>query len=546
MRFRLSFILCLICAAFQPAAAQQTLDRVDPARAEERALERSPEKEDRSEPVRVEQQAPSTATGSAYAVGAIDLVGLKAMPRSSFSDIIEAYLGQTLSPTDLATLVDRLAARARVRYPLASASIEPQAVRAGVLRVRIDEGCIDDIQLTGTANRAVLAALKSLATGQPVTALELERRLLIAGDIDGVTLGKPVISREGDRNILVVSVRRQRVRAQLTLDNDSTKPLGPLELFGSARINGVLADDDSLQIFALDTVPELEELAFGRVRYGKRISADGTELSVTASYSHNAPGAYLEPLDIVGESWLVALGALHPLVRTRDTSLWVEGDLSHRQVRQQRTRSLAREDRLTVARLGLYGYTDAAGGRLRVNATLSQGLDLLGATRSNDALASRDDSDGTFTSVAIFADWKTKIAGQVGTRLAVRTQLASQPLLVSEEQGIGGASFVRGYDYSERSGDQAVMGYMELNYDWDKPLGVINSLQFYAFADGGKAENLQNGFGNGALFSTGAGARADVDSHTDAGLELAVPLSGDRYDTDNAAPRIRFSLTRYF
>ncbi|WP_420605249.1 ShlB/FhaC/HecB family hemolysin secretion/activation protein [Novosphingopyxis sp.] len=525
---------------------QQTLDRVDPARAEDRSLESLPDDQDTALPVVVEQAKVIANTGPSFAVGAIDIVGLQMMSRSEFSDIVEFYIGRTLTPTDLGTLADRLAARASEQYPLASAAIEPQAVRAGVVKVRIDEGHIDGIKLDGPQNRAVLAALRPLATGRPVTTAELERRLLIAGDIDGISLGNTRIERQDGQTILAVKVEHQSFRAQVTFDNDSIKPLGPLELFGSARLNGLLSDDDSLQIFALDTVPQFDELAFVRLRYGKRISADGTEVSITGSYSHSAPGAYLEELDIDGESWLVSLGALHPLSRSRRNSLWLEASLSHREIRQERADILAREDRLTIAGLGLYGYTQVAGGRLRVNTSVAQGLDLLGATEPNDPLSSRDDADGTFTSFSFFADWNKSIIGDFGTKVAVRSQLATQPLLVSEELGIGGAGFVRGYDYSERSGDQGVAGYFELNYDWDRDLGPVNGLEFYAFADGGKAVNLNDGFGSGSLFSTGGGFRADVDRHTDAGLEVAVPLSGDRYDTDNADPRIRFTLTRYF
>ena len=548
MRYRsLVPILLAGVAATAPAMAQQALDRVDPARAEDRSLENLPDDEDSALPVVVEEQSPVADTdGPSFAVGAIDIVGLQEMSRSEFSDIVESYIGRTLTSSDLAALADRLAARARARYPLASAAIEPQAVRAGVLKVRIDEGHIDAVELEGTQNRAVLAALRPLATGRPVTTAELERRLLIAGDIDGISLGDTRIERRDGQNILHVEVTHRSFRAQITFDNDSTKPLGPLELYGSALFNGLLSDDDSLQIFALDTVPQIDELAFARLRYGKRISADGTEVSLTASYSRSAPGAYLESLDIEGESWLVSLGALHPLTRARQTSLWLEGELSHRQIRQERADILAREDRLTIARLGLYGYTRVGGGRLRVNTSVAQGLDLLGATEPGDPLSSRDDADATFTAFNFFADWKKSIIGDFGTNIAVRSQLATQPLLVSEELGIGGASFVRGYDYSERSGDQGVAGYFELNYDWDHDFGPVNGLEFYAFADGGKAMNLDDGYGSGSLFSTGGGLRADVDRHTDAGVEVAVPLSGDRYDTDNADPHVRFTLTRYF
>ncbi len=555
MRYR--FLLAIVfIAASSPAHSQQNLDRVNPARLEDQSLEKISEETDNVPQLVVEEEIFTENGGRtevaaaqpdlSYDVGAIDIVGLQGMSRSAFSDIVGSFIGRSLTSDDLASLTDQIARRARQQYPMASAAIEPQALRAGVLRVRIDEGLIDEIRLDGVQNSAVMAALQPLASGQPVTTAQLERRLLIAGDIDGISLGETRIERQDGKTILLVKVGHDAFRAQITFDNDSSKPLGPLELFGTARFNGVLAADDSLQIFALNTVPQLSELSFARLRYGKRVSPGGTEISLTGSYSRNAPGAYLEAFDIEGESWFAAIGALHPLKRSRQTSLWLDASLSYREIAQRRTDILARKDRLTVARLGLYGYTDLAGGRLRINTSLAQGLDLFGATKGSNPLSSRDDADGTFTTITFFADWKKEIVSNFGTNIAVRSQLASQPLLVSEEMGIGGASFVRGYDYSERSGDQSVTGYFELNYDWKHDLGVVRGLEFYAFADGGKAMNLEGGFGSGTLFSTGGGIRADVNSRTDAGLEIAVPLSGDRYDTDNQDPRIRFAMTRYF
>lgn len=536
--------LTIACAAV-PASAQSTLDRVDPARVEDRTLEKIPDERDAVVPL-IDNAPVRDIYDSAFTIGAIDITGIQTMSRADFADIVEDHIGRTLTSSELAELVERLAARARERYPLASAAIEPQTMRAGVLRVRIDEGRIDSIRLDGPENRAVLAALKPLASGTPITREQLERRLLVAGDIDGVSLGEARIVREDGLNILLVEIDYRSFRAQVTLDNDSTKPIGPLELFGSARFNGLLSDDDTLQVFALGTVPDIGELTFARLRYGKRINPSGTEIIATGSYARSAPGAYLESLDIEGESWLASIGLLHPLWRSRRTSIWIDAAFSHREVKQDRADALVRKDRLTVARTGIYGYSQILGGRLRVNASLSQGLDLLGATEIGDPLSSREDADGTFTTVTVFADWTKTIIGDFSLNLALRTQLSSQPLLISEEIGIGGASFVRGYDYSERTGDQGTMAYGELNYEWDREIGPLDGLEIYGFLDGGKVTNFDDGFGSGTLFSTGAGLRADVDRRTDAGLEVAVPLSGERFDTDDKSPNVRFSITRHF
>lgn len=547
MHIRLACAVSLIPLAWSyPAVAQNAVDRADPTRAEERVENDIQQDSEALPPPTQVEAAPEEASGPALTVGAIDLVGLQAMSRAQFADIVEDYIGRTLSAAELAEMADRLAARARASFPLASATIEPQTVRGGVLQVRIDEGTIDEVRLDGPANGAVLAALRPLASGRPVSSTELERRLLLAGDVDGVSLGQSRIVQEDGRNILVVRLAYRKFRGQIALDNDSTKPVGPLEVFGSARFNGLLADDDSLQLFALNTIPEVSELSYARARYSKRLTASGTELLFTGTYSRSTPGSYLEPLEIEGQSWMASVGLQHPLLRSRRTSLWIEGALSHRQLDRDRMEVLTRKDQLTVFRAGLSLSTLWAGGRLSANLSGAQGLDLLGATAPGDPLASRDDADGTFTTVAFSADWAKTIVDGFGLKLGVRSQLASQALLLSEEIGIGGAIFGRGYDYSERSGDEGAMAYGELLYEWDREIGPLDGLELYAFADGGEVTNLASGFGGGSLFSSGGGLRADVDSSTDAAFEVAVPLSGPRYDSNNEDPRIRFSVTRYF
>ena len=185
----------------QNIQAQDTLDRVDPARVEERKLDvLQPPLE--APPTLENEKAEVLPADGAVAVGAIELVGLDHLPRSQFSDIIEPYLGRTLTHHDLAALADRLAERAQATYPLASAAIEPQTMRAGILRVRIDEGKIDAVELEGFQNDALLTSLRQLITGAPVRANELETRLLIAGDIDGVTIEKTRVILENGRRIL--------------------------------------------------------------------------------------------------------------------------------------------------------------------------------------------------------------------------------------------------------------------------------------------------------------------------------------------------------
>lgn len=528
------------------AAAQRVLDRVDPTRVEDSAPVRPAPT---SAPAVVAPAAPRAAKrGEApVTVGAIVLQGLERLRPADFADISETYLGRTLSPPALAGLADAVAERARARgYVFASAAIPPQTLVAGVLRVCVDEGRIDEVRLRGTDHRALRAALAPLVGVGPVTMAQVERRLLIAGDLDGSWIGRSQLVREGSSNVLLVDVGTDRISAYVGLSNDGSRPIGPVQADATVRIARLLADDDALTLTGLITPFQPGEFAYGRLRYAKRATPNGLELSATGSYSTTKPGAYLKGRGIEGSSWSAGIAALQPLLRRRAASLWADVSFTVRDVRQDRYDVRVRRDRLSVVRAGLYGVSAVLGGSLRASAAVNQGVVAFDHTRHGDPLASRADADGTFTSLSFAANWSGKLYERLGARAAVATQIAFEPLLVSEEVGLGGGNFLRAYDYSERSGDRGTMGTAEINYAIADKVGPLANPIVYVFVDGGRVTNLDRGFGGGTLFSTGIGARVQVGRRTTADAALAIPLSGRRYDTGDASTMIAFRLARSF
>lgn len=544
---RHSILLFVPFVMSQMAVAQTTLDRVDPSKVE-RTLPHDRPRQDEAPAIALPAaQRAAPAHEGLVTVGAIYLDGLQALKPSDFADIFETYVGRPLSPEALAGLADAVAERARARgYVFATAAIPPQAISAGMLRVVIDEGRIDAIRLAGEQNAPVRAALAPLAEGRPVQLRELEQRLLIAGDVDGVTLRRTRLVREGDRQLLVVDVARNRIEGLVGLANDGSRPIGPIQADLRVRVSQLLAADDALTLLGVVTPGEPQEFAYGSLRYGKRIDHGGTELFLNGSLSGTEPGAYLEAYDISGRSWTIGAGALQPLLRRRQASLWAEASFNLRRTQQSRAGVRVREDRLSVARLSLYGATAALGGTLRVNLSATQGLDVFDATRRGDPLASRRDADGSFTSFFFWSDWTGKLIPGLEARVAVASQLASDPLLVSEEAGLGGGAFLRAYDYSERTGDRAAMFSAELRHGFDLDKGLVTKPELYVFADGGRVDNLRDGFGSGTLFSAGGGVRFRLTGGIAADAGVAVPLSGPRYDSGDRDPVFNFRISKRF
>lgn len=546
LKVRAALALSIAIAA-SPAWAQDALDRVAPTGGVRESMPGETPAARSNGRVEVDSARASVASGSALLVGAVTLKGLQVLSPGDFADIVASRVGRTLGTDELAALATAIAERAREKgLAFATASIGPQRLQNGILTIDVDEGRIDEVRFDGPVQPAMRDALTPLADGRPARLAEVEQRLLIAGDIDGVNISSSRFFREKGRGILLVRVAQRRIAARVAFSNEGTKPLGPIQVRIDVDLNGLLASDDSVTLTWSATPTQPRELQFARIRYAKRINRDGTEIALTVSGSVARPGAYLVRLNLESRSWFVGASVLQPLSRRRAESLWLETELGVRDLRQWRDDDRVRHDRVAAARLTLYGYGSLGGGRLRVSTTLSQGLGILGSTRPRDPLASRYDADGTFTSLSAWADWTRNLGGDFSIRLAAQSQLASQPLLITEETSLGGTGFLRGYDWSERTGDQGAMGLAELRYAWNEPLGLIPRVQLYSFLDGGRVQNLKGGFGGGALASAGGGLRMDITRRLGTNVELAVPLSGPRYDTRDKSPKLNFRLAQSF
>jgi hemolysin activation/secretion protein len=534
-------IACL--GACWPLSAQDPPDQFDPTEEEEEVERPRLDERDRSTELVLPEAAPRTDATEAYAVGAIIIEGAEALTANLFLDIIARYSARTLSPGELSQLANDIAERAREQgYIFASATIEPQSLDGGVLRIRLDEGAVDEIRLTGDEDAAVRSLLEPLRSGRPVTLSMLERHVLLADDLAGVWIRRTQFAREQGRGVLIVDVSRSRFSGALELENDGSRAVGPERARAHFDANGLFSSFDELDVTLSVTPFEPQELRYGRARYGVVVSRSGTEVAVSGSYSRTELGGLLSDREIEGEFWRVGASISQPLLRSRAASVWLQGEFEFSELTRDRRGELSRRDRIPVARASLYTLAKAAGGDLRGRLTFSQGLDVLGATRAGDPLASRDDASAEFSTLSALMDWRRPLGGEFAIQLGGRGQLATSPLLLTEDIGLGGTRFVRGYEFNERSGDEGIMGYGELQYDWSDPLGIISNIELYAFADGGVVGNLEGGRGGGSLASGGGGFRAEISRDLDVDFEIAAPLTGPRFDTDDSSPRLNFRV----
>lgn len=536
-------ILVNSAAYAQNAPVRTDVDRADPAVAEQELGTRAAPQQARPAETRV--QAPSAAVanlGGDVPVGAIVIVGAETLRPSDFAAVVGDYVGRSLQPADLKALAQRVAELARARgYVFASAWIPQQTVANGVLNVRLDEGRIHAVRIKGAADPGVTRALNRLANGRPVSRRELERALLLAGDLPGVRITETKYQREAEGGVLLVDASQNRFVGNVQVDNRGSGDVGPVRVRVRADANGAFLPGDQLSLRGTLTPFQPRELGTIGFDYAFDTGLDGLLAGGGASYTRVRPGNRVRGFEIDGRSRSINANLSYPVVRRLDANLWTTIDFTIRDVEQDRKQVLIRSDDFSTLTLGAYGYVGFKKGWAYARIGARQGLGIFDATRAGDPLASRRGGSARFSKLDVYVDWIGPLAGPLGLKVAAEGQLASRALLSSEEIGIGGPRFGRAYDYSELSGDRGIAGLVELRYDIEKTPLTGRETQVYAFADAGTVGNIGTGGRGGSLYSAGAGLRFDVSKVFDVGVEIAFPIGRDRFETNDRSPRL--SLT---
>ncbi len=494
-------------------------------------------------PTIVESRASvDSATAEAVMIGAVQIEGLEILSPTMFSAVVDDFVGQELDTTGLERLARAIADRARREgLVFASAMVPPQSIRMGVVRVQLDEGRVDEVRIEGTYNARVARLLQSLA-GRAVRGDELERALLTAADSPGVTIGQTRFERAGGRGILHVEVARKLARGKVEADNSGSKGIGRVRARLSLDLSDLLGEGDNLSVNAVSTPINPKELAFVSVQYDRRIGDSGLSASVSAAAGKTRPDPALSVIDTKAHSHYLAGQISYPVVRSMKANVSVAAELAYLSVAQDLIGIATTRDDIVTLTVSAWGNMRLTSSQLAAGVSVTQGLDLFGATQPGDFLTSRFDASGRFTKFSGWAFWRANLDKTTTLKVSVVSQLSTAPLLAAQEIGIGGTSFGRAYDFSQRFGDEGVLGSIELRRRYDDLLPGLDWVQAYGFADGGYATNKAGGFGGGTLFSIGSGLRFGK-GKAELGIEAAYPLNADPTHGESKDPRINLSVS---
>ena len=422
-------------------------------------------------------------------------------------------------------------------------------ISKGVLRFVVIEGRIASVKLDGDigpAGTQVLRFLNRLTEQRPIDTATLERWLLLAADVPGVTLRSTLApsTEEPGALTLVAKVSRSWYSGLLTADNRAFPQTGPEQGLAVMDFNSFTEYGERTEVSLYSAFNATQ--IFGQAFTEFYIGGSGLKAKFYGGAGNSNPSGFLRQIGYEGISSIYGFQVSYPLVRVRQHSLNVFGSLDaiDTQTNFQQTPggpiTQNSNDQLRVLRAGGdYARLDTLLGAERAatntaNARFSQGLDGLGATSNSNPLASRLGEKVNFSKVngeigrnqSLMELWEDS---SLALQLTAAGQYTGDVLPPVEEFYLGGPHFNRGYYWGQVTGDKALTATAELQLNTPIPVfGVVPwdvNAQFYAFYDWGETWQSRNSDANTILRSFGVGTRLYLTRDVELDLEGAYRMN---------------------
>lgn len=460
------------------------------------------------------QGASSPGSSMAFAVTHITLSGNTVFDTATLHALVASGEGRHLTLDQLNALAGRITAYYLTHgYPLARAIVPAQTLDGGTVRITILEARYDQVRVDNHSridNGLLQATVAPLQNGQLITRADLDRSLLLLGDLPGVsahaTLSPGALV--GTSDLAVQVEPGQTVAGSVSLDNAGSRYTGRLRGGAALSVANPLHHGD---LFSTNILYSGRGLHYGRLAYQYALNGRGTVVGVAYSALRYQLGDTLAALDAHGTASVGSVWVMQSLVRSIDTNVSARLQFDDKRLHDHIDSTALRDDRHSrdwTASIDAQHRDTFLGGGINSGS--------LSATRGDldfDNVAAAAADAATVRTAGSFTRWNLTLARlQDVTRrthlyLSVQAQDSSGNLDSSEQLQLGGPDSVRGYEVGTLSGATGYLATVELRHDlaWSVP----GQWQGRAFVDNGdltiNPKPWTDGKNNAHLTSAGLG-----------------------------------------
>lgn len=494
--------------------------------------------------IRVEAQPPVVHVDrDVFQVNRIDVEGNSLITDDEMRRLVAPYEGRELTPEDLTTLVGKINEVYRVRGYLTSlAFIPPQDLERGAITVKVLEGMIGDMEVTGNKyfKAKVIANRIAEKPGDPLNIPQLEKELLRINRTEPYKLKASLEpgERTGETKIRLDVKEQQPFQIALTFDNAGRPGIGTYRSGIELMDRNVTGHGDRFN--ARYMIGAGQQIVTSS--YTLPVGSHGTEVSGLFGFSHvNVDLASLglrnQP-ELVGNAYNYGLLVSQPLNRER--SLVADIGFNARRASSffDGDKTLTTDVRSVALGLNFDKYDRYGRTFSRIQTTFAP--EWLGANTHFFKL------DNYFTRV-------TRLPKNNLLILRGYSQWSPDPLPPIEQFQLGGINSVRGYTQGLLLGDR---GY-SLGAEWRWPIPMLSRvspwmgerMQGAFFFDYGQAwmdkdnrffvAGVSNSRNRTSLMSAGVGLRAHLTDYMQGYADFAFGLLDRKEVEPNAQPTVR-------
>ncbi len=350
-----------------------------------------------------EPVGPAAVPHASVTICSVTIIGATAFPDARLQPFLIGLVGPATTLAAIEQVRTALVSLYR-RHGYVLSTVNAEIGVDGALRFNVVEGHVVDAKLDGDIGPAgvqVLRFLRHLTEEQPLDNATLERWLLLAQDVPGVTLHAVLRPSADDPGALtlVAQVSRQAVNGLATVDNRAFAQTGPQQGLVAVDLNSVTQLGERTEATFYHTSGNTQN--FGQISTDAFVGGSVLHVRLYAGYGKATPSDYLRTIQYEGFTDTFGGSATYPLIRSRQQTLNLSVNLDVVET-EIRTASgpeaavvRASRDSFRVGRAGAaYALEDVLLGGTRpasnfVSPRVSQGLPFLGGEGSDNPLPSR-------------------------------------------------------------------------------------------------------------------------------------------------------------
>jgi hemolysin activation/secretion protein len=496
--------------------------------------------------------APVTGMGgvagaSQFEVSEIRVLGNSVLPAVQVERVIYPFVGPNR------TIADLNAARAALEtayhkqgYGTVFVDLPEQRVVGGLVRLKVTEGRLEDVHITGTryySNAQILAAVPEAKAGTVPNLPKLQEQIAAANAITADRSVAPVLkagSQPGTVDLALNVQDRLPVRASIEFNNQQSEGTKPLRGLVSLGYDNLFGRFDQLSIQYEDSPQAPGEVGVLASSLAVHLYDGGPAL--TTYYVDSKTAVVSTGLGVLGKGSIYGLRLPINFVNRADFTSTMTWGIDYKHYLQSINATTDADNTTTQAELNtpisyvmFSGDYFAAWHSERLQATLDTAVNFGLPEIVNDPAqfaAARYQGRANFFYVRSSAAVTYELPG--GLRLTGRLggQEAVEPLLTYEYYSIAGSDGVRGYLEAEEFGDRAIKGTVQLaSPQWHPLAGAVTSDLFVFFDDGHVTfiAPLPGQPTHADLRSLGAGLDLLATRHFTSSLTWAYPLVAGPY-----------------